>query len=62
MHKPKPYTCSVCGTEVPNLPMSVLKHQMSHFKRRSFARAQPERSESEGTTDAKQKRHDADRL
>ena len=30
MHKSKPYKCPVCGAEVPNLPMPVLKHQLSH--------------------------------
>jgi hypothetical protein len=37
MHKPKPYRCSICGTEVPDLPMPVLKHQMAHVRRRPFA-------------------------
>ena len=48
MHKPKPYKCSVCGAEVPDLPMPVLKHQMSHVTRRPFARdrRQPNRPES----------------
>jgi hypothetical protein len=35
--KPKPYKCSICGAEVPDLPMLVLKHQMSHVKRRPHA-------------------------
>jgi hypothetical protein len=45
MQKPKPYKCSVCGAEVPNLPMPVLEHQMSPVKRRPFAgvRPKPER-------------------
>jgi hypothetical protein len=34
MHKRKPYKGSICGAEVPSLPMPVLKHQMSHVKRR----------------------------
>ncbi len=38
MHKPKPYKCSICGAEVPDLPMPVSKHQMSHVRRRPFAR------------------------
>jgi hypothetical protein len=38
MHKRKLYKCSVCGAEVPELPMTVLKHQMSHVRRRPFAR------------------------
>jgi hypothetical protein len=37
MHKRKPYTRSICGAEVPSLPMPVLKHQMSHVKRRPYA-------------------------
>jgi hypothetical protein len=36
MHKPKRYKCPVCGAEVPNLPMPVLKLQRSHVKRRSY--------------------------
>jgi DNA-directed RNA polymerase subunit RPC12/RpoP len=42
MHKPKLYKCSICGAEVPDLPMPVLKHQMSHVSRRLFARSAPE--------------------
>ena len=38
MHEPKPYKCSICGAEVPDLPMPVLNHQMSHVRRRPFAR------------------------
>ena len=38
MYKRKLYKCSVCGAEVPDLPMLVLKHQMSHVRRRPFAR------------------------
>lgn len=47
MHKPKPYKCSMCGAEVPDLPMPVLKHQMSHVRRRPFARdrREPDRTE-----------------
>jgi hypothetical protein len=37
MHKLKAYRCSICGAEVSKLPMPVLKHQMSHVKRRPFA-------------------------
>ena len=49
MRRRKPYKCLVCGAEVPNLPMSVLKHQMSHMKPRPFARdrREPERAEAE---------------
>lgn len=38
MHKPKPYRCSICGAEVPDQPMPVLKHQLSHVGRRPYAR------------------------
>jgi hypothetical protein len=38
MHKSKPYKCPTCGAEIPDLPMPVLKHQMSHLSRRPFAR------------------------
>jgi hypothetical protein len=41
MRKPKPYKCSICGAEVPDLPMPVLKHQMSHVERRPLARDRP---------------------
>lgn len=41
MHKPKPYKCSVCGAEVPNLPMPVLKHQLSHAKPRPYVGGPP---------------------
>jgi hypothetical protein len=34
---PKSYKCPVCGAELPDLPMHVLKHQMSHAGRRPFA-------------------------
>ena len=33
MHKPKPYKCSICGVELPDLPKPVLKHQMKHVQR-----------------------------
>jgi hypothetical protein len=42
MHKPKPYKCSICGAEVPDLPMVVLKHQLSHVGRRPYSRSVPE--------------------
>jgi hypothetical protein len=41
MHKPKPYKCSICGAEVPDLPMPVLKHQMSHVRRRHYSKSTP---------------------
>jgi hypothetical protein len=46
MHKPKPYRCSICGAVVPDLPTPVLKHQMSHVRRRPFARHRPEPAQS----------------
>jgi hypothetical protein len=33
MHKPKPYKCPSCGAEIPDLPMRVLEHQLSHVER-----------------------------
>ena len=37
MHKQKTWKCSACGAEVPDLPMIVLKHQLSHVARRGHA-------------------------
>jgi hypothetical protein len=37
MHFPKLYHCSVCSAEIPDLPMIVLRHQLFHVERRSFA-------------------------
>jgi hypothetical protein len=31
------WTCTACGETVINEPMVVLKHQMSHTRRRPFA-------------------------
>ena len=45
VHKPKPYKCSICGAEVPDLPMPVLQHQMIHVRRRPFARSVSEKSD-----------------
>jgi hypothetical protein len=45
MHQQKPYRCTVCGAEVPDQPMVVLKHQLSHVQRRGRAvnhRAEPD--------------------
>jgi hypothetical protein len=44
MHQQRTYRCSVCGAEIPDLPMPVLKHQLSHAERRPFAgdRAEPD--------------------
>jgi hypothetical protein len=53
--KPKSYTCSVCGAELPDLPMQVLKHQMLHASRRPFAsnRAAPAQPADRQPVDAK---------
>lgn len=51
MHRPKRYTCPVCGEEVADLPMPVLKHQLSHV-RRPLARGRPE---AEGRDEAMSK-------
>lgn len=60
MHKRKPYTCSICGTEVPDLPMPVLEHQFSHVKRRPRAADRPRSTEAkEAGEEARE--HDADR-
>lgn len=58
MHRPKPYKCSICGAEVPDLPMPVLKHQLSHVKRRPYAGVEASKDERKGD---ETERHDADR-
>lgn len=58
MHKPKPYKCSICGAEVPDLPMPVLKHQLSHVRPRPFAR---DRQEPERPDDQQDDRKPAER-
>jgi hypothetical protein len=42
MHQQKTYLCSVCAAEIPDLPMPVLSHQLSHVERwaRAVDRAQ----------------------
>jgi hypothetical protein len=42
MHQQRTYRCSVCGAEIPDLPMPVFRHQLSHVERRprAFDRAQ----------------------
>jgi hypothetical protein len=44
MHKQKTWKCSACGVEVADLPMTVLRHQLSHVERRGLAsdRAEPD--------------------
>jgi hypothetical protein len=42
MHKQKSYRCSVCGAEVADLPLIVLRHQLSHVQRRGRAVDRPE--------------------
>ena len=48
-HRRQVWRCSICGAEVPDQPMPVLKHQMSHVKRRPYAddRWQPPRPEDD---------------
>jgi hypothetical protein len=43
MHKQKTWKCSACGADIPDLPMPVLKHQLSHAERRPFAGDRAER-------------------
>ena len=38
MHKRKPYKCPAFGAEVCDRPMTVVKHQTRHVRRRPFAR------------------------
>jgi hypothetical protein len=52
MHKPKPYKCPSCGAEIPDLPMPVLKHQMSHVRRRPFAGDRRERDQRDHNSPA----------
>jgi hypothetical protein len=59
MHKVNPYRCSICGAEVPNLPMAVYGHQLSHVGRRPWARDRAESFEVARTSDETE-RHDAD--
>ena len=47
MHTQKTYRCSACGAEVPDLPLPVLRHQLSHVERRPFA---GDRIEPDGPT------------
>jgi len=39
--KRQPYKRAVCGVEVLDLPKSMLNHQLSHAKRRPYARERP---------------------
>jgi len=57
VQKPPPYKCSICGAEVPNLPMPVLKHQLSHVRRRPAATGRLERPrERDKVNDAETRR------
>lgn len=47
VHKPKPYRCSISDAEVPDLPMPVLQHLLSHVKRRPYAQDRPKRDRLE---------------
>ena len=42
------WTCSACGEVVINLPMIVLKHQLSHVERRPPATSVVPRREQHG--------------
>jgi hypothetical protein len=41
-YKQKSWKCSACGVEVADLPMTVLRHQLAHVKRRGVAADRPE--------------------
>ena len=45
----KTWKCLACGAEIPDLPMPVLRHQLSHVERRPFAgvRAEPDAPSTE---------------
>lgn len=60
MHTPKLWKCSACGAEVPDLPMAVQKHQISHVRRRPLAGGRPANSPEETGGDAE--RHQDGRL
>jgi hypothetical protein len=51
MNKHKTWRCSACGAELPDFPMTVFRHQLSHIERRPLARSQPDRQTAEGETD-----------
>lgn len=57
VRKTKSYKCTICGAEVPDMPMPVLKHQLSHVRRRPRADHRP--AEPKGTRDEADQ-HDAD--
>jgi hypothetical protein len=38
MNKQKTWKCSACGAELPDLPMIVFRHQLSHVERRGLAK------------------------
>jgi len=42
MNKQNTWKCSGCGVEVADLPMTVLRHQLSHVERRGLAVDWPE--------------------
>lgn len=63
VHKRKLYKCPSCGAEVPDLPMAVLKHQMSHVGRRPYSRSVPmpaEREPRDAAAASDQQRHPLD--
>lgn len=47
MDKRKLYKCGVCGAEVPDLPMLVLRHQLSHVRRQPYSKSAPAREHAE---------------
>jgi hypothetical protein len=59
MRKPKPYKCSVCGAEVPDLPMPVPRHQLSHVRRRPYSKSTPARERAEPQHDSESSGMDA---
>jgi hypothetical protein len=49
MPNPNPiWTCTACGQSVPNEPMTVFRHQMSHVQCRPLATNTPKDAEAEG--------------
>lgn len=37
MHKAKTWKCLACDAEVPDWPMTMLRHQLGHVERRGHA-------------------------
>jgi hypothetical protein len=51
MSKQKTWKCSACGAKVPDLPMTVFRHQLSHINRRPLALNRPDRQAADAETD-----------